>query len=198
MRKTLFLFTIVALLVSCGDGSREKKDAQQVTGSETRADTQSSGDSALSAETSRGDADEAATTHGVPGGAVIIATDIVTEVIIRPDPDGDPWETEKVAGYNGGALVEGIFSRIYDGSLTVYDYHSGEPLTPAEVKKIEGEFENDRNRIGKLSFTEDWYYFPEENRLEKRAKSVTFGYELYNNAGKVYAYRAAFRADLDR
>lgn len=198
MRKTLFLFTIVALLVSCGDGSREKKDAQQVTGSETRADTQSSGDSALSAVTSRGDADEAATTHGVPGGAVIIATDIVTEVIIRPDPDGDPWETEKVAGYNGGALVEGIFSRIYDGSLTVYDYHSGEPLTPAEVKKIEGEFENDRNRIGKLSFTEDWYYFPEENRLEKRAKSVTFGYELYNNAGKVYAYRAAFRADLDR
>ncbi len=64
------------------------------------------------------------------------------------------------------------------------------------MKKIEGEFKNDRDKIGKLSFTEDWYYYPSENRVEKKAKSVTFGYELYNNLGKVYAYRAAFRADL--
>ncbi|MEZ4996778.1 MAG: hypothetical protein R2758_04665 [Bacteroidales bacterium] len=118
-------------------------------------------------------------------------------MVIRPDPEGDPWEVEKVAGYNGTALIDGIFSRIYDGSLTVYDYHSGEPLSPADVKKIEGEFKNDRTKIGKLSFTEDWYWFPEDNRVEKHARSVTFGYELYNNVGKVYAYRAAFRADLE-
>ena len=35
-------------------------------------------------------------TESAPEGAVIIARDIVTEVIVRPDPDGDPWETEKV------------------------------------------------------------------------------------------------------
>ena len=128
---------------------------------------------------------------------MLIASDIVTEVVIRPDPEGDPWEVEKVAGYKGQTLVDGIFSRIYDGTLTVYDYHSGEPLTPADIKKTEAEFKNDRSKIGKISFTEDWYYFPEENRVEKRAKSVTFGYELYNNMGKVYAYRAAFRADLN-
>jgi hypothetical protein len=198
MRKTLLLFTLVTLLASCGDGSSERKNPRQEAGTEDFTDKQSSGDSLLPSDTRQGDADRAGKAADVPGGAILIATDIVTEVVIRPDPDGDPWETEKVAGYNGGPLVEGIFGRIYNGSLTVYDYHSGEPLTPADVKKIEGEFENDRNKIGKLSFTEDWYYFPEENRLEKRAKSVTFGYELYNNAGKVYAYRAAFRADLNR
>jgi hypothetical protein len=66
------------------------------------------------------------------------------------------------------------------------------------VKKIEAEFKNDRSKIGKLSFTEDWYYLPASNTLEKRARSVVFGYELYNNLGKVYAYRAAFRADLGK
>ncbi len=135
-------------------------------------------------------------TEGVPEGAVIIARDIVTEVIIRPDPDGDPWEIEKVAGYNGEAMVNSIFERVYDGTLTVYDYHSGEVLTANDVKKIEAEFKNDRTKIGKLSFTEDWYYFPAANTLEKRARSVVFGYELYNNLGKVYAYRAAFKANL--
>jgi hypothetical protein len=133
----------------------------------------------------------------LPAGAVLIARDIVTEVIIRPDPKGDPWEVEKVAGYQGDILVDGIFGRIYDGTLTVYDYHSGEALTADDVRKIEKEFNNDREKIGKLSFTEDWYYYPSSNSIQKKAKSVTFGYELYNNAGKVYAYRAAFRADLN-
>lgn len=133
----------------------------------------------------------------IPEGAVLIASDIVTEVIIKPDPEGDPWEIEKVEGYRGEALMSTIFNRIYDGTMTVFDYHSGEPLKASDVKKIEKEFGNDRSRIGKLSFTEDWYYNPSANSLYKRAKSVTFGYELYNNQGKVYAYSAAFRADLN-
>jgi hypothetical protein len=182
MRRIALLFIIAAIAASCGDGGNSGK---------VPADPGNRTGTANSAVTTPGTSTE------IPAGAVLIATDIVTEVIIRPDPEGDPWETEKVAGYNGGPLVDGIFSRIYDGSLTVYDYHSGEPLTREDVKKIEGEFKNDRKKIGKLSFTEDWYYFPEENRLEKRPKSVTFGYELYNNLGKVYAYQAAFRADLN-
>jgi len=129
-------------------------------------------------------------------GLVLIASDIVTEVIIRPDPEGDPWEVEKVAGYRGDIMVNTIFGLIYEGKLTAYDYHSGNPMKPAEVRDIEKEFSNDRSKIGKLSFTEDWYYDPASNRIEKIAKSAVFGYELYNGEGKVYAYRAAFRADL--
>jgi hypothetical protein len=127
---------------------------------------------------------------------VLIASDIVTEVIIRPDPEGDPWEIEKVAGYRGDLMVNTIFGLIYDGKLTAYDYHSGEPMKPGDVRDIEKEFSNDRSKIGKLSFTEDWYYDPAANRIEKITKSAVFGYELYNGAGKVYAYKAAFRADL--
>lgn len=214
MRKIVLLTILIALAVSCGDGSREKKGAASTDGKEqatgTRVtpgkknvanDKDDSGTVSLTGEdypagTSPEGGIELPADKDIPSGAVLIASDIVTEVIIRPDPDGDPWEMEKVAGYKGDVLVDGIFSRIYDGTLTAFDYHSGEPLSPADVKKIEGEFKNDRTKIGKLSFTEDWYYFPGENRIEKRARSVTFGYELYNNIGKVYAYKAAFRADL--
>jgi len=167
MRKTVFFLLAITLITSCNERGGNKKGTVYPV------------------------------TEALPADAVLIATDIVTEVIVRPDPDGDPWEIEKVSGWQGEALVTNIFDRIYDGTLTVFDYHSGEPLTPDDVKEIEAEFGNDRTRIGKLSFTEDWYYDPGANRLLKRANSVTFGYELYNNADKVYAYRAAFRADLN-
>ncbi len=203
MNRIILPVILIVLFTSCGEGSRKKggsspagADATEAadntiiknqggTSAANRAGTESNTALYLSAGTE------------LPAGAVLIARDIVTEVIIKPDPEGDPWEVEKVAGYNGESLVDGIFSSIYDGTMTVYDYHSGEPLKPVDVKKIEGEFKNDRTKIGKISFTEDWYYFPEELRVEKRTKSVTFGYELYNNVGKVYAYRAAFRADLN-
>lgn len=227
MNRILLPVILIVLLASCGEGSRKKggaspagTDATEVadnaitktrggTSAANRAGTDSSitlnpgagTDSNTALNPGAGTDSNTALNPGagneLPAGAVLIARDIVTEVIIRPDPEGDPWEVEKVAGYNGGSLVDGIFSNIYDGTMTVYDYHNGEPLKPADVKKIEGEFKNDRSKIGKISFTEDWYYFPEENRVEKRTKSVTFGYELYNNVGKVYAYRAAFRADLN-
>jgi hypothetical protein len=166
MKRTIILLLLIALITSCNQHRNEQKSVS------------------------------APLTEGVPDGAIIIARDIVTEVIIRPDPDGDPWEIEKVAGYNGEAMVNGVFERVYDGTLTVYDYHSGEVLTANDVKKIEAEFKNDRTKIGKLSFTEDWYYYPAANTLEKKARSVVFGYELYDNLGKVYAYRAAFKANL--
>lgn len=170
---------MAAFTPSCGERGSDRRGAEPAAGQENPANAQLPAGEEL------------------PAGAVLIASDIVTEVIIRPDPDGDPWEIEKVAGYEGEPLVANIFNRIYDGTLTAYDYHSGEALSAAEVTKIENEFSNDRTRIGKLSFTEDWYYNPAANSLHKRAKSVTFGYELYNNVGKVYAYRAAFRADLN-
>jgi len=187
---------LVALATSCGGGVRDRNGDSPAEGRENTNGKELPAGKEGPAGTQPVTEEALNSGSELPAGVLLIATDIVTEVIIRPDPEGDPWETEKVAGYKGDVMIESIFSRIYDGRLTVYDYHSGEPLTTADVKKIEGEFKNDRDKIGKLSFTEDWYYYPSENRVEKKAKSVTFGYELYNNLGKVYAYRAAFRADL--
>lgn len=173
-KNQILLFLSLALATSCGDSGR-------VPPADSRTGT--------------ADSIQPVSSTASPN-LVIIASDIVTEVIIRPDPEGDPWEIEKVAGYSGDIMVNTIFGLIYEGKLTAYDYHSGKPMKPAEVRDIEKEFSNDRSKIGKLSFTEDWYYDPALNRIEKIAKSAVFGYELYNGEGKVYAYRAAFRVDL--
>jgi hypothetical protein len=178
MRKTTALLLLIMLIMSCNERGRDsKRDAASEPAGNVFPNIPVS--------------------DSLPDGAILIAGDVVTEVIIKPDPEGDPWETEKVAGYRGADFVDNIFERIYAGTITVYDYHSGEALSADDVRKIEDDFGGDRSLIGKLSFTEDWYYFPSANMLQKRAKSVTFGYELYNNLGKVYAYRAAFRADLN-
>jgi len=181
MRAISISLMLLMLVAACsGPGEKANKAATPVNGANTTV---------TEASTS--------VTEAMPDDAVLIASNMVTEVIVHPDPDGDPWETEKVEGYRGDEFINSIFSRIYDGTLTVYDYHSGESLDASDVRKIEKEYDDDRSKIGKLSFTEDWYYSPSSNSLQKRTKSVTFGYELYNNAGKVYAYRAAFRADLN-
>jgi len=130
--------------------------------------------------------------------SVLIASDIVTDIIIRPDPEGDPWEADKVAGYRGDIMIKNIFDQIYDGSLVVYDYHTGKAMSEKDVKDIEREYDNDRSKIGKLSFTEDWYYNLSANSVTKITKSVVFGYELYNNDGRVYGYKAAFKAELGK
>lgn len=178
MRKTVASLLLIMLIISCNERGRV---------SDRGAASEPAGMSVTSIPVS----------DSLPAGAILIAGDIVTEVIIKPDPEGDPWETEKVAGYRGADFVDNIFERIYAGTLTAYDYHGGEALSGDDVRKIEDDFGSDRSQIGKLSFTEDWYYFSSSNSLLKKVKSVTFGYELYNNLGKVYAYRAAFRADLN-
>lgn len=178
MRNIVASMLLIMLMVACNERGRQLK-------SETASEPAGAAHPELTV------------TDSLSPDAILIASDIVTEVIIKPDPEGDPWETEKVAGYRGADFINSIFTRIYDGTLTVYDYHSGEALSVDDVKEIEREFGDDRSLIGKLSFSEEWYYFPSSNSLHKRAKSVTFGYELYNNLGKVYAYRAAFRADLN-
>ncbi len=189
---------LAALAASCGERSGDRKRAAGAAGQESSAATQLPSGKESPAANQLSDGPERPAGADIPAGAVLIASNIVTEVIIKPDPEGDPWEIEKVAGYQGEVLVANIFDRVYDGTLTVYDYHSGEPLSAAEVKDIEKEFSNDRTKIGKLSFTEDWFFDPATFTVVKRSKSITFGYELYNNLGRVYAYRAAFRADLGR
>jgi len=129
--------------------------------------------------------------QSVPEGSIPVAKDIVTEIIVKPDTLGDPWEREKVAGYDGKAMVNEIFRSIYNGTLAAKDYHTGVPLKPSEIKEFEKEFK-DRSSIGKLSFTEDWFYNPSDFSVYKKVKSMALGYELLDNNGRVFGYKAVF------
>jgi hypothetical protein len=126
-------------------------------------------------------------------GLIIVAKDIITEVIVNPAEEGDPWENEKIQGYNGKQMTDKLFEDIYSGRLTVFDYHSGVELTPKDVKKLEEGFKPDRSSIGKLQFTEDWYLDPETDAIVKDLKSIVFGSELKEESGNIYGYKAIFQ-----
>lgn len=129
----------------------------------------------------------------VPEGLVLIGKDIITDIIVRPDTLGDPWEVEKVKGFDGSVMFNTLFERIYKGELTVYDCLAEELLKPGDIKKIENDFRSDMSRIAKIQFLEDWYFDPASNLIVKRTKSVSFGYELVRGEGLPPGYIALFR-----
>jgi hypothetical protein len=139
-----------------------------------------------------GEKEEAQVAEGLP----MIGKDIITEVIVRPDTMGDPWEVEKVKGFDGTIMFRTLFDRIYKGELTVYDCLIDEPLKADDVRKIEKDFNSDMSRIAKLQFLEDWYFDPATNGIVKKAKSVSFGYEVKRGNELPSGYVALFRVML--
>ena len=75
MKSKVFLLMLLIILISgCRNGSNIK-------------DTRESGQ-----------------VSAVDNRLILIGQDIITEVIVIPDTLGDPWEVEKVSGYNGLAM----------------------------------------------------------------------------------------------
>ena len=124
---------------------------------------------------------------------LLVGKDIITEVIVRPDTLGDPWEAEKVENYRGMAMYNAIFQNAYTQRVPVYNIITGEPMTPRQLKDMEKEFVSDYSMIGKLQFVEDWYFDPLTNKFIKIIKSVSFGYEGQREAGLPSSYRAMFK-----
>ncbi|HOU96366.1 MAG TPA: hypothetical protein PLN06_07055 [Bacteroidales bacterium] len=126
-------------------------------------------------------------------GLIIIGYDIITEVILKPESSGDPWELEKVKGFNGEPMFLNLLEKIKQDKIKVYDCITGEILTPSEAKKILRETDSDISKIGKIQFIEDWYFNPATNEIIKKVKSMSFGYELEREEGLPPAYKPWFR-----
>lgn len=132
----------------------------------------------------------------VPEGLVPVGKDIITDVIVKPDTLGDPWEVEKVRGFDGTVMFKTLFERIYKGELIVYDCLTEEPLKKEDIKKIEKDFRSDMSGIAKIQFLEDWYFDPGTNGIVKKTKSVSFGYEVIREGGLPSGYIALFRVKI--
>lgn len=126
-------------------------------------------------------------------GLVLIGKDIITEIILKPDTTGDPWEVEKVKGFNGTAMFRTLLNNIYNQKLTVYDCREDVALKSENIKELENNFGSDLSKIGKVQFTEDWYFDKNNNRIIKKIKSVAFGYVTPGTEGLPVRYNAFFR-----
>lgn len=129
----------------------------------------------------------------VAEGQIQIGKDMITELIIKPDTTGDPWEVEKVKGYDGTQMYKILFEKIYNKELTVFDCMKGEPLTIEDVKVMEKEFNSDLTKIGKIQYIEDWYFDPATSSIIKKIKSFSFGYSYIRGDGYSVGYKPLFQ-----
>jgi len=129
---------------------------------------------------------------GISDNAVLFASDINYDVIVKPPSDGDPWQAERVSGYEGGAMINDIFEKLYNGTITARHITTGEPLKPQDIKTMERELGTDRSLIAKIQFTEDWFYHPSTGRIEKVVKEIIMGYEFRDSQGNLFGYKALF------
>jgi hypothetical protein len=126
-----------------------------------------------------------------------VGKDIITEVVIKPDTLGDPWEVEKVKGFDGREMFTDLLKKIYKGKLTVYDCFSEEALDKSAIKTMEKEVGYEISKIGKIQFLEDWYFDPLTSSIIKKVKSVTFAYEIIRQDGLPTGYKGLFRVKTE-
>ena len=128
---------------------------------------------------------------------IVIGKNIITEVIVKPDTAGDPWEVEKVRGFDGKEMFTDLLEKLYKRNLIAYDCFTDEVLDQTTVKRMQKEVGRDISKIGKIQFLEDWYFDPLTSSISKKIKSVTFGYEIIREGGLPTGYKCLFRLKTD-
>lgn len=131
-------------------------------------------------------------------GKILVAENIIYDVVIKPEREDDEWEAERLAGYRGEEMVSALFEAIYSGSADATDYFTGEKIKLSRLKKLEETGEYHRSDIAKLQFTENWYFNLVTLEIEKDVISIVPGYRYTAEMGDVPAtgYRALFSITL--
>ncbi len=127
---------------------------------------------------------------------ILVAENIIYDVIIKIPNSEDPWEVEKLEGYQGDKMISELFNAVYTEKIKAYDYHSGKRMSPDEIRKTELTPGFDRNNIGKIQFAENWYYNVAIMKIDKEVVSIVLGYENREIDGTLIGYKAAFKLDM--
>jgi hypothetical protein len=123
---------------------------------------------------------------------IVIADTIIYDVIIRnPNPD-DSWSAYCLKGLQRADLVDSLFKLVYEGRIAAYDYDTHAALKPKDVKRIEASGGFAREKIGKIQFTEKWFYNPSGKPITKEIISIVPGYEVYTSTGELMGYKPVF------
>ena len=122
-----------------------------------------------------------------------ISYDVTTKCYVHDD---DGWDEERVANTNTVAIANAIFQAVYKGRLTPYDYFTEQQMPIDSVKAIEKMFT--RKQIGKIMFTEKWYFSEATLTFTKKVEQVTLGYELIDKTdGELRGFKPAFLVKLN-
>jgi hypothetical protein len=127
----------------------------------------------------------------------LIADTIIYDVIIKnPDPDNE-WIKKCLGNLKRTEFIDKLFDAVYNKETFAYDFFSGKEIKPRDLKKIEKEDGFNREQIGKLQFTETWYYNSQNLIMDKKIISITLGHEISENNGDIIGYKPVFKIKLN-
>ncbi len=112
-------------------------------------------------------------------------------VIKNPNPIEDDYMNDWLKGTHNEAFAAIIMNALLSGKLKGYNYLTGKEMSIDDIKEFEANYA--RERIGKVLFTEDWYFNEKDLTMHKVVNSVMFGYENYDPEGNVSGYKSGIR-----
>lgn len=129
---------------------------------------------------------------------LLVAANIIYDVVVIPEVKDDEWEAERLKGYSGEEMVNALFEAVYSRKAVATDYFSGERIKPSMLKEMEATDEYRRSDIAKLQFTENWYFNPETLEIEKEIIAIVPGYRYSTGEGETTGtgYRALMTINL--
>ncbi len=118
------------------------------------------------------------------------ADTIIYEVLVNNPDSSDEWQGKKIKYLNRKKMVDDIFASIYNGKKKAYNYYTNQEMNIAAIKELEDDYK--REDVGKVQFTESWFYNTQTGIMQKKIYNILIAYTLYSYDNKIRGYKAAF------
>ena len=118
---------------------------------------------------------------------------IIYDTFVINRDSTDSWGDECLSNFNRKKLVDKVFTSVYDGKVTPYDYFTDAKITPEQIRQMETEGVFTRKNISKIQFQEEWIWDDDKNELLKQVISLTIAYEVFDNEGKSRGQKPIFK-----
>jgi hypothetical protein len=127
----------------------------------------------------------------------LVADTIIYDVLIHTTNPNDQWAQHYLQSVNQRMLIDSLFNLVYDGKVIAYDFFEKKPLSIKAIKKLEEEPGYSRDHIGKIQFTEKWYFDASSVHFRKEVISIVLGYDLFDNEGNIRGHKPVFKLNLN-
>ncbi len=123
----------------------------------------------------------------------VVADTIIYDVIIKNLNSGDKWTEKCLKNLKKEQFIDKLFESVYNEKAVAYDLNSNNIITSDDLKSMEKKKEINRNRIGKIQFTEAWLFNDSLLIFTKKVLSASLGMEVYDEKGELIGYKHIFK-----
>ena len=123
----------------------------------------------------------------------VFADTIIYDVIIKNPNSDDTWTELCLKNLKREQFIDKLFESVYTKKATAYDLNNDEIISPDDLRIMEKKKEIDRDRIGKIQFTESWLYNDSLMIMTKKVLAASLGMEVFDEKGDLIGYKHLFK-----